>query len=227
MVSYLEEFTLWKQGAEAKVYHGDFLGRSSVAKERFPKKYRHPVIDERITKKRVSQEVKSLQRCRKHGIRTPHVYFVDTSSNVMILEKVEGELLKDMINNRTEENQESVRKLLGLFGSCLAAMHNANIIHGDLTTSNIIITNSKSSDNYNTNNVCLIDFGLSCVSALAEDKGVDIYVLERAFLSSHPNTQELFQCVLDSYRKTCNDSKAVMKKLEDVKMRGRKRSMIG
>lgn len=234
MCSYLDEFNLWKQGAEAKLYSGEFLGKTAVAKERFPKKYRHPAIDERITKKRVSQEVKALQRCRKNGIHTPHVYFVDVLKNVIILEKVDGTLLKDLINthiskqsfNDDSKVSESLERLLGLFGKCLAVMHNANIIHGDLTTSNIIITKSSNGD-YDDHSVCLIDFGLSSVSSLAEDKGVDIYVLERAFLSSHPNTEKLFQHVLTSYRQSSSDSKAVLKKLEDVKLRGRKRSMIG
>ncbi len=31
----------------------------------------------------------------------------------------------------------------------------------------------------------IIDFGLSTTSTVAEDKGVDLYVLERAFISAH------------------------------------------
>ena len=38
----------------------------------------------------------------------------------------------------------------------------------------------------------MIDFGLSFQEGVAEDKGVDLYVLERAFLSTHPNTEKLF-----------------------------------
>lgn len=45
----------------------------------------------------------------------------------------------------------------------------------------------------------MIDFGLASVSTLAEDKAVDLYVLERAFASTHPGSDNLFAIVLDSY----------------------------
>ncbi len=73
----------------------------------------------------------------------------------------------------------------------------------------------------------MIDFGLSFVSALAEDKGVDLYVLERAFLSTHPNTEHQFQLLLDSYSKASKNAKAVICKLDEVRLRGRKRTMVG
>jgi len=36
----------------------------------------------------------------------------------------------------------------------------------------------------------MIDFGLSSNSTMIEDRAVDLYVLERAFISTHPNTQD-------------------------------------
>ncbi|KAI8992251.1 hypothetical protein BDB01DRAFT_841611 [Pilobolus umbonatus] len=87
-------------------------------------------------------------------------------------------------------------------------MHQLNIIHGDLTTSNLMIRDSNQS-------IVLIDFGLSFISSLAEDKAVDLYVLERAFLSTHPNTETLFQSILEYYASHYQQSKVVLSKLED------------
>ena len=76
----------------------------------------------------------------------------------------------------------------------------------------------------------MIDFGLGSLESAAEDKGVDLYVLERALLSTHPNTEQLFSAVLDSYRKAYGNKaavKEVLAKFEEVRMRGRKRTMVG
>lgn len=62
-------------------------------------------------------------------------------------------------------------------GQMILRLHNVNIIHGDLTTSNMMISNDK---------LYLIDFGLAYTKPNAEDKAVDLYVLERAFVSTHP-----------------------------------------
>ena len=100
-------------------------------------------------------------------------------------------------------------------------MHNVDCIHGDLTTSKNILLKTGAE------NIILIDFGLSFISALTEDKGVDLYVLERAFLSTHPNTEELFKIILESYRKKANKAEEVIKKLDEVRLRGRKRTVVG
>lgn len=65
--SYLKEAQMIKQGAEARVYRGKFLGRSVIIKERFPKLYRHPEVDEKLTRRRTTQEVRSILRCRRAG----------------------------------------------------------------------------------------------------------------------------------------------------------------
>ena len=93
-------------------------------------------------------------------------------------------------------------------GSIVANLHNANIIHGDLTTSNFLLQPKSESIEFADSdelsdaliivkiikNPCLIyciDFGLSYMSSLIEDKAVDIYVLKRALISTHPNSDEL------------------------------------
>lgn len=90
------------------------------------------------------------------------------------------------------------------------------MIHGDLTTSNLILTAP-----HDELNVYFIDFGLGYVSHSAEDKSVDLYVLERAFLSTHPNTEKLFTHLLDCYFKACKkDVKEILSTFHEVRLRG-------
>ncbi|XP_070574129.1 EKC/KEOPS complex subunit Tp53rkb-like [Ptychodera flava] len=217
---------LIKQGAEARLYSGTFMGRPAIIKERFKKKYRHPTLDKKLTHRRTVREVSSNLRCRKAGICTPTVYFVDYESHKIYMENIEdGITVKDYIisEQKTQnEDQQSLMSLANKIGSVLATMHDNDIIHGDLTTSNMLLR--KSVDDLT---LIIIDFGLSSVSALHEDKGVDLYVLERAFLSTHPNTENIFQQVLASYRKSSKKSSEVLKKLDEVRLRGRKRNMVG
>ncbi|XP_020897280.1 EKC/KEOPS complex subunit TP53RK [Exaiptasia diaphana] len=215
-----------KQGAEARIYAENFYGKPSIVKERFKKSYRHPSLDEKLTRRRVGQEVRAIVRCRKAGILTPCVYFVDHETNSIFMEKMHNyytarEIISDLLKKGTSEAANELDTIAKTIGITLAKMHDVDCIHGDLTTSNMLLKERL------VDQITLIDFGLSTVSSLAEDKGVDLYVLERAFLSTHPNTEALFQVILDSYKKSAKKADGVIKKLDEVRMRGRKRTMVG
>eukprot|EP00842_Homolaphlyctis_polyrhiza_P001261 jgi/Hompol1/2135/HPOL_002080-RA len=108
-----------------------------------------------------------------------------------------------------------------MIGSNLAQMHDLDIIHGDLTTSNMLLRNE-------TQSLVWIDFGLSSASGLPEDKGVDLYVLERAILSTHPTIAQIFfDRILASYSAQSKNAAGVIKKFEEVRLRGRKRTAFG
>jgi TP53 regulating kinase-like protein len=101
-----------------------------------------------------------------------------------------------------------------------AKLHDIDTVHGDLTTSNLLVTPEG--------DLVMIDFGLSYGSNLIEDKAVDLYVLERAISSTHPiSTPRFFDLVLEAYRATLKNPKQVLNKFADVQLRGRKREMIG
>ena len=170
------------------------------------------------------------------GIRTPAVYMVDLDSN-----KIYMEYMKDSVTVRdhivqVQSNKEidytvALKPLAEKIGAVLGDMHDKGIIHGDLTTSNMLLEAPV-----DKLDLVLIDFGLGYVENVAEDKAVDLYVLERAFLSTHPNTDELFGIILDSYIKTYKafggkkkaiEVDEVIRKLDDVRQRGRKRTMVG
>ncbi|XP_028302708.1 EKC/KEOPS complex subunit TP53RK [Gouania willdenowi] len=226
---FLSRAELLKQGAEARVYRVQLLGRPTIVKERFPKLYRHPELDKKLTHRRTVQEVRSILRCRRAGIPAPSLYFVDYTSHCIFMEDVVNSCtVRDHIallqRSDSPQQLEHLEHLAEQVGRLLAQMHDEDVIHGDLTTSNILLRAPGSGSG---SELVLIDFGLSYISALPEDKGVDLYVLEKAFLSTHPHTEPLFEKLLQSYTCSSPRATAVINKLDEVRLRGRKRSMVG
>ncbi|KAI8155006.1 EKC/KEOPS complex subunit BUD32 [Colletotrichum sp. SAR 10_71] len=128
-----------------------------------------------------------------------------------------------------------IKNLMSRMGAAVGKMHKIGIVHGDLTTSNMMLRPPKPAATTTNGEVAskldgeifIIDFGLASQSTSDEDRAVDLYVLERAFGSTHPRAEEYFQDLLDAYRASYKQAPTTLKKLEDVRMRGRKRSMIG
>lgn len=162
------------------------------------------------------------------GIPVPVLYFVDPTSSTFYMEEItDSQTVRDYIVSTQkqfpETAAETLKPLATRIGQLLGKMHAGKVIHGDLTTSNMLLRGAP--DNLN---VVFIDFGLSFSEGLPEDKGVDLYVFERALLSTHPNTEDLFQAVLDAYKQENKKEAAdVINKLDEVRMRGRKRTMVG
>lgn len=224
----LGDFTLFKQGAEAKLYKGNYLGRPAVIKERFVKEYRHPELDKILTRERIKAECRAIVKCKSAGVLTPTIYLVDMPKHLIIMEYFENCFMaKDFISKADET---SIQKLSRCIGSQLAKMHSSGIVHGDLTTSNILLTNAHCSDPYSFTDetkIAFIDFGLAQLEATAEDKGVDLYVLERALISTHAVAERIFLDILREYKKQYGNCKEVIQKYEEIRARGRKRTMVG
>ena len=124
------------------------------------------------------------------------------------------------------DKSEEMTNLGAQIGQILGKLHANNVIHGDLTTSNIFISKDGSLE------LALIDFGLGFSEGSAEDKAVDLYVLERALLSTHPGSEEIFGQILSKayekeMKKTVSNAKEIVNKFNEVRMRGRKRTMVG
>jgi len=218
-MSNLSQASLLKQGAEAKVYQTPFYGRQTVVKERFPKVYRHPLLDQKLTSRRITTEARCLQKAKMEGVHVPTVYYIDLGRRLIYMEFIPGQTVNEYIET-TMLDKALQDSLASKIGQIVAILHNANVVHGDLTTSNMLL-------NKHNGQLVLIDFGLGYVSMDCEDKGVDLYVLERAFISSHPQTEALFAKILGCYFAHSKDAKAIESKLEEVRSRGRKRSMVG
>ena len=171
------------------------------------------------------------------------------SGGWMMMEWIEGDTVRRVLDewlkvkskvrpghDMVEEDDGQLSDLMVRVGKAVGKMHEIGVVHGDLTTSNLMLRSSLlpvakegKGDTPLTlkGDIILIDFGLATQSVQDEDKAVDLYVLERAFGSTHPTIESLFQDVLKAYGTSYKGAKVVLKRLEDVRMRGRKRSMIG
>ncbi|CAH0403173.1 unnamed protein product [Chilo suppressalis] len=239
-----EDYKILKQGAEAKLYICNYLGKPALIKERFKKNYRHSDLDTSITKERIKNEARSIVRCKTAGVKTPCLYLVDFERRRIYMQHfVESITIKDFVINIVSKEQincdgdiilDVVAKMIG---EAVRKMHDNNIIHGDLTSSNMLLVpkissagvadNSKWLDVANLELV-MIDFGLSFIDTSTEDKGVDLYVLERALISTHNDYPDLFNKILEAYKKfNKNNVKEILSKFEEVRARGRKRTMVG
>lgn len=163
-----------------------------------------------------------------------------------------GKKSKEGMEEEKENENNRVRGLMRRIGYTVGGLHWAGVVHGDLTTSNLILRPARCNNtrkrkhsvsgtvgggdgdagNENGNppmdgDVVLIDFGLAAQSVQDEDQAVDLYVLERAIGSTHPRSEPFFGDLLQGYRESYKGAGSVMRRLEDVRMRGRKRSMVG
>lgn len=159
----------------------------------------------------------------------------------MLMEWIEGRTVKEVLleqrRRKEEEEGKEVRGLMEKIGRAVGRLHEVGVVHGDLTTSNMMLrprgkkamgadpTDAAADDG--ETEIVLIDFGLAAQSIQEEDKAVDLYVLERAFSSTHPEAEGDFKEVLKAYGESYKGAKTVLKRLEEVRMRGRKRSMLG
>ncbi|CAN6439695.1 unnamed protein product [Victoria cruziana] len=213
---------LLKQGAEARVFESTFVGRRSIIKERFSKKYRHPTLDSKLTLKRLNAEARCMTKARRLGVPTPSLYAMDPILHTLTFEYVEGPLVKDVLLEFGSHGivEERINDIATQIGDAIGKLHDGGIAHGDLTTSNMILRSSN-------NQLVLIDFGLSFISTLPEDKAVDLYVLERALVSMHSSCGDVMDKILDAYRKSSKQWSSTLNKLAQVRQRGRKRTMVG
>ncbi|KAG9393290.1 Serine/threonine-protein kinase Bud32 [Carpediemonas membranifera] len=205
------------QGAEARVYETEIFGKSAILKERFPKTYRIPEIDNPLRQKRTQMECRALTRCMKFNIRAPAVFYVDMTSCSIFMEKIEGPSVREYLIKDCKEDEAESRSAARVLGDVVRRLHEKNIIHGDLTSSNVIRLES-------TGELVPIDFGLSFQSSSAEDKAVDLYVLERALLSTHIRGAAMFEEIEKVYSP---GNEKVVKRLNVVRARGRKKDMVG
>ena len=194
-------------GAESRVY----LDRvnKTILKDRISKDYRIKEIDEKIRKLRTRSESRLIERASSI-IKTPKVIDSNDKNMKITMEFIVGIKLVDYIDGINEKEREKIIKLIG---NEVALLHNNNIIHGDLTTSNMILK-----EDY----IYFIDFGLGFVSDKDEDKAVDIHLFKQALDSKHYNHSEKYiNYFLHGYKEKSNRFSEIVKRLEKVEKRGR------
>lgn len=212
------------QCAESIVLEASFYGQRAIVKHRVKKAYRHADLDIKIREQRTVREARALVRSRKLGVPTPDVYNVDKKQCTIAMERIMGITAREYIQAAPPESQLP-GMILRRMGHVIGLLHAGDIIHGDLTTSNFMLRDAD-----DTNSIVVIDFGLVRQSTDAEERAVDLYVLERAISSTHPLLVKPMEHVWAGYA-GCGMTPAKLdqtaKRLELVRARGRKRSMIG
>ncbi|MEK6934264.1 MAG: KEOPS complex kinase/ATPase Bud32 [Nanoarchaeota archaeon] len=200
-------------GAEAKL----FREGNELIKERVVKGYRLKEIDEKLRKFRTRRETKILNKLDF----VPKIIDSDDKNMKITMEFIEGDLVKDVLDNLNKKEREKVCLKIG---EQIGEMHDLDIIHGDLTTSNMIIKGRSLSTSME---IFFIDFGLGFFSKRLEDKAVDLRLFRQALESKHFNvSDECYENVINGYRRSRN-SKEVLKWLEDkVEKRGRYKRKI-
>ena len=185
------------QGAEAKVYRDG----GAIVKDRVKKSYRFPALDESLRKSRTKREATILAKLP--GI-APKVLKAEESR--LVMETIEGTLVKDVLDGNVHLAKD--------IGKLLANLHAKNIMHADLTTSNMILTPQKG--------IVFIDFGLSFISHRLEDRAVDIHLFRQALQSKHVRVGEhAFTLFLEGYQEHNPEAKDVLERFKIVEARGR------
>ncbi len=204
---------LIKKGAEASLYLAEWHGRKAILKKRLPKNYRPSALDEQIRNYRTVHEPQLMHEAKKAGVSTPTIFLVDAKEATIVMEFIEGRQIKQLLGDvSAEERQSLCLKIGGLIGG----LHKNGIIHGDLTTSNMILSPKGK--------IFFVDFGLGEKTRELEAMGVDLHLMKRALQSAHFRfAEECFKAVVKGYSKVlgAEAAKNVLDKIREIERRGR------
>ena len=199
-------------GAESAIYIVEYWGMALVLKWRPSKPYVHNRIDKLLRTSRTSRECKMLTFVRALGVPTPAVHSVDISNHSILMDFIEGQQFKQLVNTSSKKR---ITTLCHEFGKLLGTMHMSDIVHGDPTTSNAVVDMQSK--------MWLIDFGLAEKNATIEMKGVDMHLLRRAYETTHWALQEtMLESTMEGYVEISgDDAEAVLSRADEIRERGR------
>jgi TP53 regulating kinase and related kinases len=207
------EPTLFKKGAEASLYLADWHGRKVVIKVRAPKKYRPEALDEQIRSYRTVHEPQLMHEAKAAGVPTPLIYLVNVAEASITMEFVEGLQIKQLLNQVPHDKRH---ELCVAIGELIGKLHKLGLIHGDLTTSNMILSPEGK--------IFFVDFGLGEKNSELEAEGVDLHLMKRALQSTHYQFwEECFKGVLCGYSSVLGSEAAekIYEKIKEIERRGR------
>jgi len=205
--------TLLKKGAEASLYLADWHEKKVVIKARLPKKYRPVELDEKIRGYRTVHEPQLMHEAKKAGVPTPTIFLVDVKNAVITMEFVEGKQVKQLVGSISKGKRQ---ELCVKIGELIGKMHKHGVVHGDLTTSNMIVSDKGK--------IFLVDFGLGEKNTELEARGVDLHLMKRALQSTHYQfAEECFEAVMSGYSAVLGAEEAgkVLEKIREIERRGR------
>ena len=189
------------EGAEARIYSGNFLGIRVAVKERVSKAYRVRELDSSIISQRTRSEARIMALASSAGVPVPGLVFID--GNRISMELLDGTTLNRLIGRMPAKR---LSRVMSKLGGCLALLHNIGIAHGDYTPANALV---------GRDGVHVIDFGLSSVTNSVEDKALDLLLMKRSV------DRVAFSSFLYAYKKVGRESGAVLERLADIEGRGR------
>ena len=165
---------LVNRGAEADIYSTIWNKKKAILKIRKKKSYRNSILDQKIRKQRTIRESQIISQVKSFGISTPLIYFMDTNKCSILMQYIDGKIVRDMENS-------NIVKICSDIGRIVGIMHKNGIMHGDLTTSNFIVDKKK---------LFLIDFGLASRTEKPDDHAIDLRLFKEILNSAHAKVME-------------------------------------
>ena len=204
---------LIRKGAEAELYSGFWHDLKVVKKIRKAKSYRIAHLDFAIRHSRTRREAQMIHDAKRAGVQTPFIYMVSIEATIILMQYIEGPRLREVLDTFDPSVRRSLCKHIGLL---IGRLHNYGIIHGDLTTSNMIFIGN--------NNVFFIDFGLAEYSKELEKRGVDLFLMRRSLYATHYLcAKDCFYAIVEGYTYEMGRSIAddVLERVNEITKRGR------
>jgi len=201
------------RGAEADLFLSELAPWRAVVKRRVRKAYRHEELDGKIRKERTVRESSAIHDAKIAGARTPSILGLDLERYSIIMTFVDGIVARDAIDTMSHSRR---RPLLEELGRQVGFLHSAGIVHGDLTTSNIILPDNGKP--------FIVDFGMATKSSEPEDRGTDLHLLQRSLIATHAlDPTSSFKWVAKGYREASGEEtmRSSLRKAAEIARRGR------
>lgn len=199
---------MYRRGAEADIHEATWDGRPALLKSRPPKKYRHPELDARLRRQRTVREAQALARARSLGVRTPLVYAVDRKKCEILMQRLPG---RTLAGSRGKDLERGCRQA----GAMAAKLHSGGVAHGDMTTSNLIVSKGL---------LFVVDFGLASFTHRPEDHAVDMRLFKEVLGSAHAKDMDgAWRAFVSGYRSRAGAGKTAeaLRTVSDIEARGR------
>ena len=199
------------RGAEADVFSDSWAGEKAIFKFRKPLPYRHPQLDAEIRAQRTIHEAEILHDAKSAGVGTPSLYYVSQMESLIVMQEIEGERLKSFLGSPGADRTRASTE----FGMAVGKLHLGGIMHGDLTTSNVLVDDGG---------VHLIDFGLATHSIKVEDHAVDLRLIKETLIGAHSEiATRVMASFVKGYTREVGEERArtVGRKLLEIERRGR------
>src|SRR5438093_13323466 len=201
------------RGAEAELLLSKIDTWRVVIKRRASKKYRRESLDQKIRRERTYAEASLLHEAKVAGVSVPSIMGIEQQTDSIVMTQVRGNVVRNCLDTM---NHRNAMRLFESLGSEVGLLHAAGIVHGDLTTSNVVVTPSGQP--------FIVDFGLSRRSVEPEDRGVDLHLLQRSIVASHSqDPSSMMNATFRGYEQTAGKrvASSTLRKAREIARRGR------